>query len=175
MTSHTDLNPSNARAGLVRSDHDAYVSTLPPAPRPAGDYIPVTRAGNLLFTAGHTHAVCGSLSARGAMGSARGPDLKTARECARLAVRNCLASLAHYLGGLRNVEGAVQMTGYVTAAPDFELHPRVLDGASEELVLAFGEQGRPARAAVGVASLPDGAVVEISLVVAVAGLPASAG
>lgn len=167
MISHP---PSSAAQGLARSDHDAYVSTLPPVPRPAGSYIPVSRAGNIAFTAGHTHAVRGELAVRGAVGSPEGPSLETARECARLAVKNCLASLAHHLGGLSAVESVVQMTGYVAATPDFAAHPRVLDGASEELIDAFGAHGRPARAAVGVASLPDGAVVEISLVVAVADL-----
>lgn len=159
-------SPSPLAAGLVRTDHDAYMSALPPVPRPAGNYVPVTRAGNVVFTAGHTHAVRGELAVRGSVGSPEGPGLETARECARLAVRNCLASLAHHLGGLHSVEGVVQMTGYVAADPGFASHPRVLDGASEELVDAFGEQGRPARAAVGVVSLPDSAVVEISLVVA---------
>lgn len=156
-------------------DLEAYVAALPPVPRPAGNYVPVTRAGNLVFTAGHTHAVRGVLSARGAVGSADGPDLETARECARLALKNCLASLANYLGGLEAVEGIVQMTGYVAATPDVESHPRVLDAASEELVAVFGDQGRPSRAAVGVTSLPDCAVVEISLVAAVAAHPAPAG
>lgn len=162
-----NTHPSDAGpAGLVRNDHDAYIRGLPPVPRPAGIYVPVSRSGDLAFTAGHTHAIQGKLSASGAVGSPAGPSLETARECARIAVRNCLASLAHHLDGLDAVEGIVQMTGYVAAGSDFAEHPRVLDGASEELMAAFGISGRPSRAAVGVSSLPDGAVVEVSLVVA---------
>lgn len=151
--------------GRARIDHDAYLRTLPPTPTPAGAYVPVTEAGPLVFTAGHTHAVQGTLAHRGMVGIPEGPTLEDARECARLAVRNCLASLAHHLGGLHRVERVVSMTGYVAAAPTFTAHPAVLDGASDELLIAFGENGRPSRAAIGVTSLPDGAVVEIGLVI----------
>lgn len=153
-------------AGRARRDHEAYLGELPPTPVPAGAYVPVTEAGSLAFTAGHTHAVRGALHHRGAVGSPKGPTSEDARDCARLAVRNCLASLAHHFGGLERVQRIVSMTGYVAAAPGFTAHPGVLDGASEELLEAFGEDGRPSRAAVGVVSLPDGAVVEIALVVA---------
>ncbi|MFF0902135.1 UNVERIFIED_CONTAM: RidA family protein [Kocuria sp. CPCC 205316] len=163
------FDPSSGRppaTGRARHDHEAYVRGLPPTPRPAGAYVPVTEAGALAFTAGHTHAVQGVLTHRGAVGAPDGPAAEDARECARLAVRNCLASLAHHLDGLGRVAQVVSMTGYVAAAPGFTAHPGVLDGASDELLDAFGEDGRPSRAAVGVTSLPDGAVVEISLVVA---------
>lgn len=153
-------------AGRARRDHAAYLRDLPPTPGPAGAYVPVTETGALAFTAGHTHAVQGALAHRGAVGAPDGPTAEDARECARLAVRNCLASLAHHLGGLGRVERVVSMTGYVAAGPGFTGHPAVLDGASAELLDTFGEDGRPSRAAVGVTSLPDGAVVEISLVVA---------
>ncbi|MFI7483146.1 RidA family protein [Kocuria sp. M1R5S2] len=157
----------SSSGGRARHDHDAYVRDLPPTPRPAGAYVPVTEAGALAFTAGHTHAVRGALDHRGAVGTSDGPTTEQARECARLAVRNCLASLAHHLGGLARVERVVSMTGYVAATPGFTGHPAVLDGASAELLEAFGEDGRPSRAAVGVTGLPDGAVVEVSLVVTV--------
>lgn len=162
-----DRSPQPASAaGRARHDREAYLGALPPTPVPAGAYVPVTEAGPLAFTAGHTHAVRGALDHRGAVGSPEGPAAEDARGCARLAVRNCLASLAHHLGGLDRVQRIVSMTGYVAAAPGFTAHPDVLDGASEELLEAFGEDGRPSRAAVGVTSLPGGAVVEISLVVA---------
>ena len=148
------------------TDLESYVASLPPAPQPAGAYVPVVLAGGLAFTAGHTHAVQGRLEHAGHVGAAGCPDLETARECARGAVRNCLSSLAARLRGLAAVDRVVQMTGYVAAPADFTEHPKVLDGASAELLAAFGERGRPARAAVGVGSLPDGATVEISLVVA---------
>jgi enamine deaminase RidA (YjgF/YER057c/UK114 family) len=154
------------------SQLDAYTRDLPPTPEPAGTYVPVTQAGPLLLTAGHTHAIKGVLRFRGRVGSATCPTLEDAKECARLAVRNCLASLAHHLGGLDQIESVAQMTGYVAADPDFEEHPKVMDAASEELLAAFGERGRPSRVALGVSSLPDQAVVEISLVATLPSRPA---
>ncbi|WP_052206993.1 RidA family protein [Sinomonas humi] len=164
MTHDPDVAPQGLapqRPALL----DAYAAALPPAPRPAGSYTPVTEAGPLVFTAGHTHAIEGALDFKGCVGTDGGPSLDDARECARAAVRNCLATLNRHLGGLDRIEQVVQMTGYVAASPDFEDHPRVLDAASEELITVFGERGRPSRAAVGVASLPGGAVVEVSLTV----------
>lgn len=159
---NTDLA---AGASQRLSRLDEYERALPPTPTPAGRYVPITEAGSLLFTSGHTHAIEGVHRFRGAVGGEGCPTLQDARECARLAVRNCLSSLARYIGGLDKIDRIVQMTGYVTAPADFENHPKVLDGASEELSSAFGERGLPARAAVGVASLPGQAVVEISLTV----------
>lgn len=147
----------------------AYARTLPPVPKPAGNYIPVTQAGRFLFTSGHTHAVEGALRFRGPIGGGGCPTLDDGRECARVAVRNCLASLANFLGGLEAIGRVLQMTGYVAAQPAFEDHPRVLDAASDELASVFGESGLPARSAVGVASLPGQAVVEISLTVTMRG------
>ena len=161
------LSHTPADRGRARIDPDTFLRALPPTPSPVGAYVPVTEAAGLAFTAGHTHAVRGVLEHRGAVAAPDGPGPETARSCAALAVRNCLASLAHHLGGLDRVERVVSMTGYVAAAPEFTEHPAVLDGASEELLDAFGEDGRPSRAAVGVTSLPGGAVVEVSLVVAV--------
>ena len=80
---------------------------------------------------------------------------------------NALAILKHELGSLERVEKILRMTGYINASPDFELHPAVLDGASDLLVEVFGERGRHARAAIGVASLPMRLPVEIELTVCV--------
>lgn len=157
---HVSVEPGTPRRSSRLS---AYAQTLPVTPKPAGTYAPVTQAGGLLFTSGHTHAVEGALRFCGPVGGDGCPTLDDARECARLAVQNCLASLANYLGGLEEIDRVVQMTGYVAAPAGFEDHPRVLDAASDELRSAFGESGLPARAAVGVASLPGQAVVEISL------------
>ncbi|WP_413249626.1 RidA family protein [Sinomonas flava] len=171
MSMHHGAPPIDAeRARLA-----AYERSLPPTPEPGGLYAPVTQVGPFLFTAGHTHAVRGVLDFRGPVGSDDCPTVEDARACARLAVQNCMASLAGHLDGLGAVDRVVQMTGYVAAGPAFGDHPRVMDAASEELVAAFGERGRPARAAVGVASLPDGAVVEVSLVVTAASLEGKAG
>lgn len=135
---------------------------LPPTPQPAGNYVPVREAAGLLYTAGHTSAVQGHLEHRGSVGG--NLTVEEGRSAAAGAVLNCLASLAAHAGGLEHIGEILSMTGYVCAGSDFMDHPLVMDGASEVLVSYFGERGRPARAAVGVSSLPDGAPVEISLV-----------
>lgn len=137
------------------------IPPLPPTPQPAGNYVPVREVGGLLYTAGHTSAVQGTLEYSGRVGE----DLtvEEGRSAAATAVLNCLASLAAHAGGLEHIGEIVSMTGYVSAGSGFTEHPLVMDGASEVLVSYFGDQGRPVRAAVGVSSLPDGAPVEISL------------
>ncbi|HJV98378.1 MAG TPA: RidA family protein [Arthrobacter sp.] len=137
-------------------------SPLPPTPIPAGNYVPVRELGGVLYTAGHTSAVQNHLEYSGCIGEEL--TVEEGQRAAATAVLNCLASLAAYAGGLDRIGEIVSMTGYVAAGSNFTDHPLVMNGASEVLVSYFGEQGRPARAAVGVASLPDGAPVEISLI-----------
>lgn len=135
---------------------------LPPTPTPAGNYVPVRELGGVLYTAGHTSAVQNHLEYSGRIGEEL--TVEEGQSAAATAVLNCLASLAAHAGGLDRIGEIVSMTGYVAAGSNFTDHPLVMNGASEVLVSYFGEQGRPARAAVGVASLPDGAPVEISLI-----------
>lgn len=142
-------------------ENENPVPPLPPTPQPAGNYVPVRKAGGFLYTAGHTSAVQGFLEHRGRVG--QDLTVEQGRSAAATAVLNCLSSLAAYAGGLDRIGEIVSMTGYVCAGSDFTDHPLVMDGASEVLVSYFGDQGRPVRAAVGVSSLPDGAPVEISL------------
>jgi enamine deaminase RidA (YjgF/YER057c/UK114 family) len=118
--------------------------------------------GGVLYTAGHTSAVEGTLKHRGQVGE--NLTVEEGRSAAAAAVLNCLASLAAHAGGLEHLGEIVSMTGYVAAGSNFTDHPLVMDGASDVLVSYFGDHGRPVRAAVGVSSLPGGAPVEISLV-----------
>jgi enamine deaminase RidA (YjgF/YER057c/UK114 family) len=138
------------------------IQPLPPTPVPAGNYVPVREAGGLLYTAGHTSAVQGTLEYSGRVGE--DVTLEEGRSAAATAVLNCLASLVAHAGGLDRIGEIVSMTGYVCAGSDFTEHPLVMDGASKVLVSYFGDNGRPVRAAVGVSSLPGGAPVEISLI-----------
>ena len=87
-----------------------------------------------------------------------------ALECARVAALNALAAAAQAAGGLENIEGVLRVTGYVASSPGFTAQPAVVNGASGLIAEVFGEQGRHARSAVGVASLPLGAPVEIEVV-----------
>lgn len=134
---------------------------LPAPPAPAGSYVPAVRSGALVFTAGQLPLREGSLIARGLVGG--DVDLEVAVECARQCALNALAAAATVCA-LDRVVQVLRVTGYVASAPGFEAQPAVVDGASGVLLAAFGEAGRHAREAIGVAALPLGAPVEVSLV-----------
>ncbi|WP_084106559.1 RidA family protein [Demequina sp. NBRC 110056] len=139
--------------------------TLPEVATPVGTYTPARRHGDLIYTSGQLPLVDGELVATGVVG-ARAGDVGPERavECARAAVLNALAAVANVAGGIDSVLGIVRMTGYIASAPGFTGQPAVLNGASGILADVFGEPGRHARSAVGVASLPLGAPVEIELI-----------
>ncbi|WP_297081863.1 RidA family protein [uncultured Demequina sp.] len=139
--------------------------TLPEVAIPVGTYAPARRHGDLIYTSGQLPLVDGELVATGLVGSRAGDvGPERAVECARAAVLNALAAVAGVAGGIDSVLGIVRMTGYIASAPGFTGQPAVLNGASGILADVFGEPGRHARSAVGVASLPLGAPVEIELV-----------
>jgi enamine deaminase RidA (YjgF/YER057c/UK114 family) len=139
---------------------------LPETPAPAGAYVPATRTGNLIFTAGQLPFEGGELNLRGKVGDAIGVD--EAREAARLCALNALAAAATQTDGVAGISRIVKVTGFVASAPGFNGQPQVLDGASEFLGEVFGEAGLHARSAVGVAELPMDAPVEVELVVEIA-------
>jgi len=136
---------------------------LPETPAPAGAYVPATRTGNLIFTAGQLPFEGGELNLHGKVGDTVSPD--RAREAARLCALNALAAAATETGGLMNIARIVKVTGFVASAPGFNGQPQVLNGASEFLGEVFGDAGLHARSAVGVAELPMDAPVEVELVV----------
>jgi enamine deaminase RidA (YjgF/YER057c/UK114 family) len=142
---------------------------LPEAVKPRWAYVPVTFHGDLAFVSGQVPKVDGELRTRGRVGAEI--DLDAARELARIAVLNALAHLASALDGIDAVSRILRVTGYVASAPDFVQQPSVIDGASELLVDIFGDRGRHARSAVGVAVLPDNAPVEIEVIAVVSGSP----
>lgn len=138
---------------------------LPAPPQPRGLYAPACRmplgAGHAwVHVAGQTCRVEGVALAGQCRGDA---DLAPAARAAEVAVLNALAALHAAAGGLAQVQHIVRLRGYVRAVPDFGRHAAVLDGASRVLALAFPDQPPPARTAVGVASLPDAAWIEIEL------------
>ena len=136
---------------------------LPATPAPAGAYVPATRAGHLVFTAGQLPLEAGELNIRGKVGDTVGVD--EASEAARLCAMNALAAASTQTGGVGGISRIVKVTGFVASAPGFNEQPQVINGASEFLGEIFGEAGLHARAAVGVAELPMDAPVEIELVV----------
>ena len=136
--------------------------TLPPAPRPVGAYVPCVRAGDLLFVSGQLPMRDAVLTAKGKVGSAVTVDQGV--KAARTAGLNALAQVASTAGGLANVVQIVRVGVFVNSAPGFTDQAKVANGVSDLLVSIFGEQGRHARAAVGVNELPLDAPVEVELV-----------
>jgi enamine deaminase RidA (YjgF/YER057c/UK114 family) len=136
---------------------------LPPVAEPAGSYVPATRAGNLVFTAGQIPLIGGELWLRGKVGDA--VTVEEAQQAARLCALNALAAAAAEAGGLNNIIRVVKVTGFVASGQGFNGQPQVLNGASDFLGEVFGEAGLHARSAVGVAELPLDAPVEVEIVV----------
>ena len=136
---------------------------LPAVPASAGAYVPATRAGTLVFTAGQLPFEEGELHKTGKVGDA--VTLEEAKGAARICALNALAAAAAEAGGLNRIGRVVKVTGYVASAPDFNRQPAVINGASELIGQVFGEAGLHARSAVGVAALPLDAPVELELVV----------
>jgi enamine deaminase RidA (YjgF/YER057c/UK114 family) len=139
---------------------------LPKVAVPVAAYVPAVRSGDLVFTSGQLPTVAGELLARGLVGTAVEPEL--AKELARTCALNALAAV-DALVGLDNVVRVVKVVGFVASAPGFTGQPGVVNGASELLGEVFGDAGRHARSAVGVAMLPLDAPVEVEVVVEVAG------
>ncbi len=136
---------------------------LPTVPHPAGSYIPATRAGTLLFTAGQLPFKDGRLLYTGKVGA--DVSVEEAKEAARLCVLNALAAVKAEVGTLEKAHRIARVTGYVASAAGFNGQPEVMNGASDLLGRLFGEKGLHARTAVGVAELPLDAPVEVELIV----------
>ena len=140
--------------------------TLPAPPKPLGNYVPGVRVGNLLFLSGHGPIrVEGKPLARGKVGR----DLSTeeAYKMAREVGVNLLGSARHLLGSLDRVKRVVKVLGMVNSAEGFGDQPKVINGFSDLMVEVFGEGGRHARSAVGMAELPMSIPVEIEMILEV--------
>ncbi len=137
--------------------------TLPQPAAAAGNYLPAKAAGGFLYLSGALPFVSGELQFPGKVGA--GVTLEQGQEAARICTLNLLAAIKANAGSLERVAQVVSIRGYVACGPDFTEQPAVINGASDLLVAIFGDIGRHARAAVGVAALPKGAAVEIEAVV----------
>ena len=135
---------------------------LPVAPTPAYQYVPVTVHERLAFVSGQLPRK-GEEIVTGKVGS--DVDLEGAQEAARLCIIQGLACLRQNLGSLDRIERILKLTGFVASASGFTQQPKVIDAASDLLGKVFGENGRHARSAVGVAELPRNASVEIEMIV----------
>ena len=135
--------------------------TLPTAPAAAGSYVPTAQTGNLLFTAGQLPFVDGQLPATGKVGAE--VSAEDAKGYARQAGLNLLAVVDAAVG-LDAVERVVKVVGFVASAEGFTGQPGVINGVSDLMAEVFGEAGRHARSAVGVAELPLGAPVEVEAI-----------
>lgn len=139
--------------------------TLPALAAPAFDYVPAVVHGGLVWISGQLpRAADGSLPHLGRLGE--DVDVETARKAAELCALQALAALRAAAGSLDRVERAIKVTGFVASAPGFVEQPKVIDAASNLVGKVFGEAGRHARSAVGVAMLPRGVPVEIEFVFA---------
>ncbi|WGR91776.1 RidA family protein [Bradyrhizobium sp. ISRA443] len=147
-------------AGTVEQKLTSQGITLPQPASPVANYVPFVRSGNLLFVSGQ---VCfnaeGKLIAKGKLGA--GVTLEQGTAAARGCGINLLAQVKAALGDLDKVVRVVRLGGFINSAPDFLDGPKVLNGASDLMVEAFGDKGRHARTTVGVASLPADAAVEV--------------
>ncbi len=151
--------------GQVDDKLSALGLTLPTPPPPVANYVRAVQTGNLVFVSGHGPSRDGQLVYRGKLGA--DVDVETGYQAARLVMLNCLSSLKEAIGDLDRVTRIVKMLGMVNSAPDFGQQPEVINGASDLLTELYGERGRHARSAVGMAALPRGIAVEIEMVVEV--------
>lgn len=136
---------------------------LPEAPAPGGTYSPVVIVDNIAYVSGHGPILPSGELLRGRVGA----DLSEQEgiEAARVVGLTILATLTAQLGSLDRIERLVKALGMVNCVPDFRHHPKVINGFSDLMVEIFGENGRAARSAVGMGSLPGNIPVEIELIV----------
>lgn len=136
---------------------------LPATTAPAANYVPARRLGNQIYISGQVPSANGKDLFNGKLGSDF--TVEEGQAAARLCAINILAQLKQALDGdLDRVVGVIRLGGFVNAEPDFQDHPKVINGASDLMVAVFGEAGRHARAAVGCYSLPRNVPVEVDAI-----------
>jgi enamine deaminase RidA (YjgF/YER057c/UK114 family) len=138
---------------------------LPDPATPLAAYVPTVRTGNLVYVSGQVPMVDGKPLHLGRLGAdlALEQGVEAAERCAI----NILAALKGELGELSRIRRIVKLTGFVASAPDFNDQPKVVNGASELFVKVFGDAGKHARSAIGMAALPLGVPVEVEAIVEV--------
>jgi enamine deaminase RidA (YjgF/YER057c/UK114 family) len=140
--------------------------SIPDVAKPVAAYVPAMRTGNYVYTSGQLPMRSGELITTGKVGAGVSPE--EAFACAQQCALNGLAAVRSLVGDLSTVVRVVKVVAFVASAPDFTGQAGVANGASELIGQAFGDAGRHARSAVGVAVLPLDAPVEVELIVEVA-------
>ena len=138
---------------------------LPTPPQPVANYVNGVRTGNLIFLAGKGPKYPDGTELRGKLGE--DISIEQGYEGARMTAINQMAVLKEMLGNLNKVKRVVKVLGMVNSDPAFIDQPKVMNGFSDLIEEVFGENGKHARAAVGMASLPRGQAVEIEMIVEV--------
>ena len=151
----TDVRAKLAELGL----------TLPVAAKPVAAYVPAIRTGNLVFTAGQLPLVDGAIPSTGKVGAKVSVD--EAKRLAQVCALNALAAV-ETVADVNKILKVVRVVGYVNGEPGFISQPAVVNGASELYLHIWGEVGKHARSAIGVAELPLDAPVEVELTVEIA-------
>ena len=130
---------------------------------PIANYVKAVRVGNLVYLSGHGPDKPDGSLVTGKVGSDL--TLEQAKDAARLTAISLLSTLKAEIGSLNKVKRIVKVLGMVNAVPGFEQHPQVINGCSDLMVEVFGENGKHARSAVGMGSLPKNIAVEIEMIV----------
>lgn len=151
----TDVRAKLAEIGL----------TLPVAAKPVAAYVPAIRTGNIVFTAGQLPLVNGAMPATGKVGDK--VTIEEAKKLAEVCALNALAAV-ETVADVNKIVKVVRVVGYVNGVAGFTSQPAVVNGASELFIHIFGEAGKHARSAVGIAELPLDAPVELELTVEIA-------
>lgn len=146
-------------AGEVEKRLAAAGVVLPAAPAPAGNYVPVVVTGRLAVVSGQIASRDGKVAVKGKLGA--DVTVEQGYEAAKICAINILAQLKAAIGDLDRVTRCVRLAGFVNCTPDFVDQPKVVNGASDLMALAFGAAGKHARAAIGAPSLPLGTAVEV--------------
>ncbi|MCS0496663.1 RidA family protein [Ancylobacter mangrovi] len=149
-------------SGTVEARLAALGITIPEASAPAANYVPSVITGNQLFISGQI-SMAGGKMMQGKL--ARESDIEAGRAAARQCGINLIAQIKAALGDLDRVKRVVKLVGFVNSAPDFTEQPKVVNGCSDLFVEVFGDAGRHARSAVGVAALPFNVSVEVEAII----------
>jgi enamine deaminase RidA (YjgF/YER057c/UK114 family) len=154
-------------AGRVAAKLSGLGVVLPNAATPAANYLPFTISGNTVYIAGQICTQDGKVTHAGKLG--REFDVNAGQAAARICALNVLAVLNAACGGdLDRVKRCLRLGGFVNAMPEFTDVPLVINGASDLVVEVFGDAGKHARAAIGVATLPRGVAVEVDAIFEIA-------
>lgn len=154
--------------GIAQTPEDNLKSlgiTLPKQSSPIANYVNYVRTGNLIYFSGTGPSVEDQGYVRGKLG--RDLTIDQGREAARITGINMIANLKNAVGDLNKVKRIVKVLGMVNSTENFTDQPKVINGFSDLMVAVFGEKGKHARSAVGMAALPMNMAVEIEMIVEV--------